>query len=288
MKNVLPILIAVLLCTPVILSGQDRTDEMEEVLEEEFAKWKKHYAAPSYGMGLMWARVNPHGAEGVTNTMMDEKKIPVFMADLRILSGTYVTRRGGFYTGLETGAIFYLPFKGSFDDAVAVDDTADGGIINNYTYTVNVQSHGGVVFLMSKYGYRFDTGASLVGMSWGLELGFGGGLYMGEAELWIGNSDLPEAEVHLGSQGTDFVLVVEGSGEISFRLGPNFRLFGKAGVMMMPTPPLKDEDVYNPIGDGNSANSDYDYKSWALTSYDFEHGFLIIDARAGFALNFNL
>lgn len=277
-------LLGFLLLVPALSAAQDRTEEVAEALNEEFNRWKKRYAAPSYGAGVLWSRIHQNDISGLTTSGFEERRFPVFLADIRIQTGTHVTRRGGFYVGLETGALLFLPFSKGFSDAVTVDD-GDGGIASYSDF--RVKHDGGAVFLMSKYGYRFDTGPSLVGASLGLELGMGAGLFAGGTELWIGDKDNPSGEYSTHRDDAAFMILLEGSAEGALRLGRNFRLFGKVGAMVLTFPERPWEEVYDPVGDG-TAQSEFDLLRYALSSYDVELGHLILNARVGFALNFNL
>ncbi|MFW6181799.1 MAG: hypothetical protein ACOC8N_08625, partial [Spirochaetota bacterium] len=237
------VLLGFALLAPVLAAAQDRTDEVAEALNEEFSRWKKRYAAPSYGAGVLWSRIRQDPIEGLITSGFEERKFPVFVADIRLQTGTHVTRRGGFYVGLETGALLFLPFSKGFSDSVDVDDSPDGSA--SYT-DFRVQHEGGAVFLMSKYGYRFDTGPSLVGASLGLELGMGAGLFAGGTKLWIGDRDNPSGEFSTHRDDTALMILLEGSAEGAVRLGRNFRFFGKAGALVLTFPEQFWDEVYNP------------------------------------------
>jgi hypothetical protein len=272
-------------------SAQDATEEVEESLAREFARWKKQFAAPSYGVAFLPGRVNQQGVPFVNPlTGFNEGDFTNLAIDLRFFWGRHVARRGGFYAGAESGVFIFIPTNPSFTDSVEVDDSgADLGSIIPYTYDFTVEVDGAVVFIMMKYGYRRDFGSSLFGVSAGVEFGFGAGLYNGGVQLYIGDKDSDLGRVEYETTSNQFVPITELTAEFAIRMGRNFRIFAKGSVLYLavdlPTVPT---DPRNPIGDGNPTNSDNEYRSYALQSYEVELDGAAFSARVGVAVNFNL
>ena len=160
--------------------------------------WKKRFSSPSYGLSLMMLNVSDDN--GLEETIL----VPGF--DFRILNGTNISKRGGFYTGYEVGAtIYHLGESDSF-------------------------------YIMQKYGYRLDLGAKAGGISIGTEIGIGIQVGGGDYEV-VDDSD----EDNTISGGTDNPLgmLLELTLEGSLRMGQNKRLFAGLGVMV--SNPMLDE-----------------------------------------------
>ena len=95
------------------------------------------------------------------------------------------------------------------------------------------------------------------------------------------------AEEDYGAEGVSMNLIVEPTLELALRLGRNFRLIAKAGVIILP-PIFRMEEPIDSyiIGDGQ-VNTPEEYRKYALQGYKIDLNTVGYDARIGFALNFN-
>jgi len=274
------VLIAVLLvftAIPLVSLAQ----EQEDPAESPYGLWKRNFASPTYGAGLFNARVEWKGLDS-TQSSFDRGEFLVPVVDLRIFRGVYVSRRGGFYTGVEVGTLILLPITSKdFSDVISISPP-DGFNYGPDTYNFNVEVFGGSVFVMMKYGLRYDFGSSLRGFSVGFELGSGAALQVGGYRIV---TDIAEQDI--GSDEISFNLIVEPSAEFGVRMGRNFRFLVKAGVILMPSI-VKQEKMYDNylLNDGVD-NTPEDYRRFALQGYDVEMSPFGFGARVGFALNFN-
>jgi len=250
--------------------------------DSESGQWKQRYATPTYG--LMIFPITIEGAsEGYEGTLF----LPAI--DLRISTGTNAARRGGFYTGVEVGSLLLLP--GGPGSSTSFSDTYTDAASQTYPYQVSVDCGAGIVFLLSKYGYRLDIGFKAIGMSVGAELGIGARLASGSIDL---KTTIDEAYGSFGvwDTGSMFIdVLIDAAVEAAVRLGTNFRLFGRLGVML--TPPIFDgEDPYSFWNnEGDMKNADGDNSSWSepdvealLSRYNIEASFILPAARVGFIL----
>ena len=269
-KRTLVLIILVLVACN--LAGQDNVS----------GQWKQRYASPTYGLTVF-----PVTVEGESAGYEDTLFLPAI--DLRISTGTNAARRGGFYTGVEVGSLLLLPggpgSSASFSDSYA-DEASE-----TYPYDVSLDYGAGVVFLLSKYGYRLDIGFSAVGMSVGAELGIGARLVSGSIDLKTtidgayGSFGIWET----GSMSID--VLIDAALEAAVRLGTNFRLFARLGAML--TPPIFDGQDSSPFWDNEAdmKGADGDNASWSevdvealLSRYDIEASFIMPAARLGFIL----
>jgi len=257
--------------------------EQEDPAESPYGLWKRNFASPTYGAGFFNARVEWKGLES-TQSNFTKDEFLVTVVDLRIFRGVYVSRRGGFYTGVEVGTFIILPYSSKeFSDTVIVDDFSAPYTYNSGPFNFNVEVSGGAVFVMMKYGLRYDFGSSLRGFSVGFELGTGAALQTTGYRI-----ETETAEQSTGSDEISFNIIVEPSVEFGVRMGRNFRFLVKAGAIVMPSI-VRHEKMYDNyvLNDGATINSDEEYLSFALQGYDVELGTVGLDARVGFALNFN-
>ena len=172
--------------------------------------WKKRVASPTYGLVVGFLTMSDWDGNEI-----DQVAIPGI--ELRIFNGTNVAKRGGFFVGYEVGTIFFV--KDDFDTY-----SFDSGTIE---LTPN-EFFAGTLFLLSKYGYRLDLGIEAAGLSLGVEAGMGLQLSMGGIDISDGTN---EEWIQIYAP---FSLVLDAAAEAAFRLGQNFRLFGRLGVMVMP------------------------------------------------------
>jgi hypothetical protein len=200
-------------------------------------KAKRSSASPSYGLALFHGRVRAVELEGVTGTFTDDG-LSTPAIDMRFFLGKSVLKQGGFYSGVESGILVFVPppmgWGATYTDTVSFSPTTPPPPPWAGSYEFHVRSSGAFAFLMAKYGYRFDTGISLYGVSMGLELGTGVGIYNGSIQLYSGDSKDSGMEVDYGSDRSVMSLIVDAALEVALRLGPDFRVFGKLGLVLLP------------------------------------------------------
>jgi hypothetical protein len=152
---------------------------------------------------------------------------------------------------------------------------------------------GGLVFLMSRYGLRIDLGVSLIGISLGLDLGAGASLFSGGYRFYVGSDpDNTTVDVGSGSSSAIMGLIVDGNAEAAIRLGKNFRIFAKAGVVISPIGlPDNRWNEYRHVAEADQLEepwvTDEDRQKYLLSQYRLELNPFALNARVGFALNFD-
>jgi len=245
-------------------------------------QWKQAYASPTYGLAIL-----PITIEGENEGFEDTLFMPAI--DLRISTGINAAKRGGFYTGVEVGTILLIP--GGPGSATSFSDTYTDEASNSYSYDVAIDCGTGIVYLLSKYGYRLDIGISVVGMSVGAELGIGARLASGGIDL---STTVDEAYGSFGIWETNTMFIdvlIDTAVEATVRLGTNFRLFARVGAML--TPPIFDGEDNSFFWDnaGDLRGADGDNAGWGesdvealLSRYDIEASFIMPTARLGFIL----
>jgi len=173
-------------------------------------------------------------------------------------------RGGGFYTGLETGALmFFIPPDDQLSSMDGIELSSDLFI--------------GTVFLLAKYGYRMDVGFKLFGLSLGWEMGIGARIASGYYEL-SGDDGTNSGSIETGYDSSYMSMMLDAAVEGAIRLGPNFRFVAKVGAML--TPPLLMMDDETPDYDGGSTSDDF------LSRFDLESEPYIITGRVGFIMNY--
>ena len=210
--------------------------------------WKKRVASPTYGLALAFLPLTDEDGNE-----LDTLVIPGF--EMRIFNGTNVAKRGGFFVGYEVGTIFFV--FGESGEYPAIGGAGPTIVQLNEFFV-------GTLFLLSKYGYRLDLGIEAAGLSLGVEAGMGLQVSMGGVDVRNVISDEEQwLEVY-----APFSLVLDAAAEAAFRLGQNFRVFGRLGVMVMP----QLVEI-----------------SWGSTGFDDFNGMVspaILNMRLGFALNY--
>jgi hypothetical protein len=240
-KGILILLSGIFLSAPLL--AQDGAFEEEG--------WKKRVASPTYG--AVFGLLNFTDDEG-----NDLGSLTIPGIEFRIFNGTNVGKRGGFFVGYEVGTIIFLASDTETFPARYGGTDTEAKISELFV---------GTLFLMSKYGYRADLGIKAAGLSLGAELGMGIQMSMGGADLYYedsgGTGYEPWVEVSF-----PFSLLLEAAGEATFRLGQNFRLFARAGAMVMPS------------------FFDIDEGSTGLSNLDGEFLPIYPNLRVGFSLNY--
>ena len=204
------IIISLLFSVGAILFAQDSAFEEDG--------WKKRFASPSYGISLLILEVQ---ADGVEETIV----VPGF--DFRIFNGMNISKRGGFYTGYEVGAVVYGMGE---SDSFFVPDAGAGENL----HVAEVMC--GSIFIMQKYGYRVDLGVSAGGVSLGAEVGIGIQAAGGTIEI---DDDDPATDSVSADTDDPFGMLLEITAEGTLRMGQNTRLF--AGLGLMVSNPMFDD-----------------------------------------------
>jgi hypothetical protein len=290
MKKIVLILMAILIVAmPFAVFAQDE-ETIADAIDKLLGHWKRNFASPSYGLSFFQARVEG-GNYGVLTD--ENRKFFVPAMDLRIFRGVNVSKRGGFYTGIETGVLIFVnPTEESrfYDKPFYWPDKG-----SNPPLSFDAKMNGGLVFLMAKYGLRADIGIALIGVSVGLEAGAGGTLFAGGYEFYTGPPDDPIVKVGSGSANAILGLIVDLNGEGAIRLGKNFRFFLKAGFVIAPIGlPENRWDEYEWIAQEDQSTgypspniSPEDRQRYLLSQYRLELEPFGFGARVGFALNFD-
>ena len=242
-----------------------------------FGEWKGKVAAPTYGFAAL--PINVTGEEGGY-----EEDIWVPGLDLRIFMGTNVTKRAGFFYGLEVGTlVFFTP-----EDGETIEDTWTG--IGTVDYTMNMSYSAGMVFALAKYGYRLDLGISALGVSLGAELGMGVRIGNGYLELEMTDHGATDAYASRDwdAGGGSMDLVLDGALEAAVRLGRNFRLIARVGALVTPSFLIEEtgqEAWWNNKDSIPSVSEQADAEA-LVARYDVEVLPVIVTGRLGFALNY--
>ncbi len=278
-RGVLIICVFLLAFVPLLVMAQEEYPDTNP-----YGLWKRNFAAPTYGMAVFGARVKFDLPDAANAFHEYDFRVPA--VDVRIFKGTNVSRRGGFYTGVEVGALIFIPsFDETFhDDVIIFDPDSSGPPVGEYhdSYDFTVEVNGGSVFIMMKYGLRLDLGVSLFGLSAGFEFGAGAALQAGGYRIM---TDI--AEEDYGSEEVSMNLIVEPTVELALRLGRNFRLIAKAGVIVLPPIFRMEEPIDSYIINDGFENTLEEYRRYALQGYKIDLNTVGYDARVGFALNFN-
>ena len=289
-KFILTVAASILVLLPVVGRAQENGDALEKAIEQVLGQWKRNFASPAYGVALFRAEIRQRGIPGVI-TSFGDKEILVPAADLRIFRGVNVSKRGGFYTGVEAGAFIFLPVAHSFGDDVSVQDPSYIPTPPPYwvsgPFDFKAAPYGGVFFLMAKYGLRMDVGAQKMGLGAGLELGAGGSIYTGGFDLWMGDKKTPSTQADAGSTETKVSVVVDASAEGSFRVGRNFRLFAKGSVMIIPLTFEGGQLSAATVMTDGVSNTNAQYLEYALHNYELEYLPFVYGLRVGFILSFD-
>lgn len=208
--------------------------------------WKQGVASTTYGIILLPLRIDSGNSE-------QEVMLPGL--DIRLFNGKNVAKRGGFYTGVETGALMFFISPDQLESMDGVQLSSDLFVAS--------------VFVLAKYGYRIDIGIKLFGISLGWEMGIGARIASGFFELY-GDDGTDSSSLEAGYEASYMSMMLDTAVEGAVRLGPNFRFVAKLGGML--TPPL--------ISSSDSS------ASTPLNSFSFESEPYMITARAGFIMSY--
>ena len=255
---------------------------------------RNNYASPSFGVSFYNMRLERGDLKDVTSSMMEEEKYYQPAVDIRVFRGINITKRGGFYAGVEAGAEIFTPDERTYIDNVSVTDPeSPNPPIWGYPQqpvTFNTSFYGGDVFLMMKYGYRYDFGHNAVGLSLGLQIGTGASLFSGGYDVWVGDKDNPDAEGGKKVGETTLSLAADLSLEVALRFGKNSRFFVAGGMIMTPIEIGSwgsDQVPQTSIMNDGVANTQSEYLSYALNNYEVRAEGMGLSLRAGFTLNFD-
>lgn len=261
-----------------------QTDKEVEQAKSWLGQWKRNFASPTVGVTLFRANLDGRYLMNVPDSEID---FPLTAAEIRIFKGVNVSKRGGFYTGVETGLFFMQNVN-----ELTFPESNLGEMHLNY--------QAGLVFLMAKFGLRMDIGIALFGVSLGGEIGIGGTMFSGGFDFSTTSTSGEEIMEGYGNAAANMGVIADASVEGAIRLGKNFRLVAKAGVVAAPIDSeRKDSDFYYqytnqgdyssgwywngiPLTDGSD-----DEKRAILNNYQVEIDPFAIDLRVGFILNFS-
>ncbi len=219
--------------------------------------WKPGVASTTYGIVLL--PIN------ITDGNKNSQTVYLPGADIRLFTGKNVTKRGGFYTGVETGAlVFPLPL----DDQLSSMKDSSGNDVQ-----LTTEQFIASVFLLAKYGYRLDLGFKLFGISLGAEAGIGARIASGFFTLYGNKGTSSKASIDMGYEASYMSMMLDAAVEAAIRIGPNFRLVGKLGGML--TPPYIMSDY-----------SDTDTSGGVLDGFDVESEPYLLTARVGFIVSY--
>jgi len=244
--------------------------------------WKRNFASASYGVAVM-----PFTVTGDGSNVKEEFVMPAL--DLRVLRGVNVTTRGGFWTGVEVGALFF--FTPEDAEKKSFMDSYVGATTPLTDYEVTPEYTAAMVFVMAKYGLRLDVGLFLAGISVGADLGIGARIFNGRFEIsstinsaygavaWT----VPDAQIDM---------IMDAGLEGALRIGRNFRLYARIGVL--ETPPVFDKPDrsgwFSNKGDiGGGASSPIDTTEEVtnlLQRYEIEFLPIIPTFNLGFIVNY--
>lgn len=219
--------------------------------------WKPAIASTTYGLVFMPVTIS--------NANGDTQQVFLTGMDVRVFNGKNITKRGGFYTGVETGAlIFPLPLDGQLSSMKSNTSTDVSLTTDQFLASV---------FLMAKYGYRLDLGFKLFGISLGAEAGIGARIASGFFTLY-GSDGTDSGEIDMGYEASYMSMILDAAVEAAIRLGPNFRLVGKIGGII--TPPYLSTDY---------ADTTTPFPA-PLTGFDFESDPFLLSVRLGFIMSY--
>jgi len=228
-------------------------------------EWKENIASTTYGIALLPVNISNY------DTGFNED-IFVPGIDIRVFNGKNVGKRGGFYTGVETGAIIFLPVENELTDLYA-----------GTSYPVNPEAFVATVFVMAKYGYRLDLGVKLFGVSLGWEMGIGARIASGSFDLKTEINGY-EGSTGMGYDSSAMAMILDTAVEASVRIGPNFRFVTKLGGML--TPPLIELDAAGgSMVDPETVGAETDANN-IMETYEAESAPVIITARVGFIVSY--
>ncbi len=234
--------------------------------EEGSWEWKGNVASTTYGVALM-----PVTIENYTTGF--EETIFVPGLDIRLFNGKNVGKRGGFYTGVETGAIIFF----------APDETFTDSYLGT-SYDFAPEAFLATVFVLAKYGYRLDLGVKLFGISLGWEMGIGAKIASGMFELKT-EINGHEGSADVGYEASPMSMALDTAAEASVRIGPNFRFVTKVGAMLSVPLVMMDSDSETSIGDPATVGGEGDADS-IMGSYDAESFPVVPNARVGFIVSY--
>lgn len=253
------------------------------------AGWNRMFIAPGFGTVLYKVRVEQDGIPEVTSSFGEDEYLAAAL-ETRVFWGVNITRRAGFYTGVEVGGTVFLPQSATYTDPSVVINDSDGAYTtSSLAVTFKTSVYGGTVFLLWKYGYRYEFDFEKSGLSFGLQLGTGLSVFSGGYDVWIGDKDNPDAEAGWSTQSARLSLATDFSFETAFRFGKNFRLFAAAGLLVTPLSFEEQDQSYlsgSEVMQDGVANADADYIPFALNSYRVEVEGFGFSLRAGASVNF--
>ncbi len=222
--------------------------------DAETSDWKQGVASTTYGIVLLPVTIT----DGKNNS----QTVYLPGADVRLFTGKNITKRGGFYTGVETGAlVFPLPLN---DQLTPMKSSSDTDV------TLSTDQFIASVFVLAKYGYRLDLGFKFFGISLGAEAGIGARIASGFFDL-SGADGTNSDTLSIGYETSYMSMMLDAAVEAAIRIGPNFRLVGKLGGMLTPPYLMTDDTTSEPA---------------PLANFDVESQPFLVSARLGFIMSY--
>jgi hypothetical protein len=267
-RKLIGLVLALVLVAGVVMAAEEGDEGL-------LNPWRSNYATPSVGFAFLPFTVTSDQGE-----VDEELGIPGL--DLRIFRGVNVTKRGGFYTGVEVGALFFF----TPEDAEVYSDDYLGT-----AYDISLDYQIAMAFIMMKYGLRIDVGVILAGVSLGLEVGLGARIANGYFDINTevdgfpadGTAGFGTASYAPSSSSVDVIADV--ALQAGLRLGRNFRAYLALGAMFTPAfldPPDRDPWLnLAPVpGDDEEAAQGLAHR------YEIEFLPAVITGRIGFIVNY--
>lgn len=191
--------------------------------EENEEEWKQDFASPSYGIAMLYVTID--GADdGFSDTLL------LMGMDARIFMGTNVSKKGGFFSGIEVGAFFFPS-----DEGVSFSDSYTDSGENTFDYSPNLNYTWAMVFMTAKYGYRVEFGTEKLGFGIGGDTGIGVRLGNGEFHLSISDDDGNSHTVYWSADYEALLdIILDLNLEATVRVGTNFRVFLRGGFVVTP------------------------------------------------------
>jgi hypothetical protein len=252
---------------------------------------KRMFIAPGFGAVLYKVRVDQEGVPNVSSAFLEQEYYTTAL-ETRVFWGINITKRAGLYTGVEAGGTIFLPRTETHTDTgVTVNDQNSVPVYTTPPLTIvfNTSINGGSVFLLWKYGYRYEFAFRRSALSVGLQLGTGLSMFSGGYDLWVGDKDNPDAEMSWSTQSARLSIATEFAFETAFRIGENFRLFAAAGLLVTPISFEDRDKTYlkgSEVMQDGVQNPDADYIPYALNAYRVEVDGFGFSVRAGASFNF--
>jgi hypothetical protein len=235
--------------------------------------WKQDFLSCTCGLALL-----PVAVSGDSGGANETFFIPAL--DLRMLRGGNVTRRHGFWTGVELGAVlFFAPLdadRRSFSDLYA-----DAG--GSYAYTVTPDYSAAMAFLMAKCGTRVGMRLLAGRVDFGAEIGVGARMLHGYFMLMTDDQG-PHSEATWSAPDEAVNVIIDGAVDAALLIGKNVRLFIRGGALL--TPLIFDEPDRTDWWERPSDITGYVKSKLLLKRYGIDFLEIIPSLRLGFTVSY--